>query len=187
MKAVDHFRRYWWFYVALALIVLFALYYRAGVPGHAGAISDFVIPTWGNTMYHVGVERVTLDTGHYPSEEISYGGGFPNFYVPGYRLLVVALSAATGIDPMPMSGLVVLLLGAVLPAGGLHRRLPHERRQLLRGPVRRVLLPDVPGHDDQHGAAVPRADGPVHPADGAVLRVAGGLAAGHAHGDHSWP
>lgn len=112
MKAVDHFRRYWWFYVALLLIVLFALYYRAGVPGHPGAISDFVIPTWGNTMYHVGVERVTLETGHYPSEEISYGGGFPNFYVPGYRLLVVALSTATGIDPMPMSGLVVLLLGA---------------------------------------------------------------------------
>jgi hypothetical protein len=112
MKAVDHFRRYWWFYVALVLIVLFALYYRAGVPGHPGAISDFVIPTWGNTMYHVGIERVTLETGHYPSEEISYGGGFPNFYVPAYRLLVVALSTATGIDPMPMSGLIVLLLGA---------------------------------------------------------------------------
>ncbi|HEY3273133.1 MAG TPA: hypothetical protein VGJ92_05190 [Methanocella sp.] len=110
MKAVDHFKRYWWFYVALLLIVIFALYYRAGVPGQPGAISNFVIPTWGNTMYHVGIERVTLETGHYPSEEISYGGGFPNFYVPGYRLLVVALSAATGIDPMPMSGLVVLLL-----------------------------------------------------------------------------
>ena len=111
MKAVDHFRRYWWFYVALLLIVLFALYYRAGVPGQPGAISNFVIPTWGNTMYHVGVERVTLETGHYPSEEICYGGGFPNFYVPGYRFLVVGLSTATGIDPMPMSGLVVLLLG----------------------------------------------------------------------------
>ncbi len=110
MKAVDHFKRYWWFYVALLLIVIFALYYRAGVPGQPGAISNFVIPTWGNTMYHVGIERVTLETGHYPSEEISYGGGFPNFYVPGYRLLVVALSTATGIDPMPMSGLVVLLL-----------------------------------------------------------------------------
>ena len=110
MKAVDHFKRYWWFYVALLLIVIFALYYRAGVPGQPGAISNFVIPTWGNTMYHVGIERVTLETGHYPAEEISYGGGFPNFYVPGYRLLVVALSAATGIDPMPMSGLVVLLL-----------------------------------------------------------------------------
>jgi hypothetical protein len=111
MKAVDHIKRYWWFYVALLLIVIFALYYRAGVPGQPGAISNFVIPTWGNTMYHVGIERVTLETGHYPSEEISYGGGFPNFYVPGYRLLVVALSTATGIDPMPMSGLVVLLLG----------------------------------------------------------------------------
>lgn len=111
MKAADHFRRYWWFYAALLLIVIFALYYRAGVPGQPGAISNFVIPTWGNTMYHVGIERLTLETGHYPSEEISYGGGFPHFYVPGYRLLVVALSAATGIDPMPMSGLVVLLLG----------------------------------------------------------------------------
>jgi hypothetical protein len=112
MKAVDHIRRYWWFYAVLLLIVLFAVYYRAGEPGQPGVISNFVIPTWGNTMYHVGIERVTLETGHYPSEEISYGGGFPNFYVPGYRFLVVALSAATGIDPMPMSGLVVLLLSA---------------------------------------------------------------------------
>jgi hypothetical protein len=111
VKAVDYIKRYWWFYAALLLIVIFALYYRAGVPGQGGAISNFVIPTWGNTMYHVGIERVTLETGHYPGEEISYGGGFPNFYVPGYRLLVVALSTATGIDPMPMSGLVVLLLG----------------------------------------------------------------------------
>lgn len=112
MKAVDHFKRYWWFYAGLLLIVLFAVYYRAGDTGQGGAISNFIIPTWGNTMYHVGIERVTLDTGHYPTEEISYGGGFKNFYVPAYRLLVVALSAATGIDPMPMSGLVVLLLGA---------------------------------------------------------------------------
>ena len=111
MKASDFVRRYW-IYAALLLIVLFALYYRAGVPGQGGAISNFIIPTWGNTMYHVGIERVTIDTGHYPSEEISYGGGFPNFYVPGFRLLVVALSTATGIDPMPMSGLVTLLLGA---------------------------------------------------------------------------
>ena len=112
MNAVDYLKRYWWYYAALFLILLFALYYRAGVPGQPGAISSFVIPTWGNTMYHVGIERVTRETGHYPSQEISYGGGFPNFYVPGYRMLVVALSTATGIDPMPMSGIVVLLLGA---------------------------------------------------------------------------
>ncbi len=112
MTAVDYIKRYWWYYAALILILLFAVYYRAGPAGQSGAISNFVIPTWGNTMYHVGIERLTMDTGHYPQQELSYGGGFPNFYVPGYRLLVVALSTATGIDPMPMSGLVVLLLGA---------------------------------------------------------------------------
>jgi hypothetical protein len=112
LNAVEYIKRYWWYYAALILILLFALYYRAGPAGQPGAISNFVIPTWGNTMYHVGIERLTIDTGHYPQQELSYGGGFPNFYVPGYRLLVVALSTATGIDPMPMSGLVVLLLGA---------------------------------------------------------------------------
>ena len=112
MNAVEYIKRYWWYYAALILILLFALYYRAGPAGQPGAISNFVIPTWGNTMYHVGIERETINTGFYPQQELSYGGGFPNFYVPAYRLLVVALSTATGIDPMPMSGLVVLLLGA---------------------------------------------------------------------------
>ncbi len=104
--AVDYVKRHWFYYLALLLVVAAAVQYRTG------AISSFVIPTWGNTMYHVGIERATLETGHYPTEELSYGGGFKNFYVPAYRLLVVALSAATGIDPMPMSGMVVLLLGA---------------------------------------------------------------------------
>jgi hypothetical protein len=112
LNAVEYIKRYWWYYALLILIVLFAVYYRAGPAGQPGAISNFVIPTWGNTMYHVGIERLTMDTGHYPQQELSYGGGFPNFYVPAYRLLVVGLSTATGIDPMPMSGLVVLLLGA---------------------------------------------------------------------------
>jgi uncharacterized membrane protein len=62
-------------------------------------------------MYHVGIEREMIETQHYPRTELSYGGGFANFYVPGFRLLVAALAIATGIDVMVMSALVVPLLG----------------------------------------------------------------------------
>jgi hypothetical protein len=51
-------------------------------------------------MYHVGIERLTIQTGFYPTEELSYNGGFQHFYVPSYRLFVSSLSLITGIDPM---------------------------------------------------------------------------------------
>ncbi|MDI6895918.1 hypothetical protein [Methanocella conradii] len=94
----------YWFMGALILIVLVALWYRMGV------INSFVVPTYGNTMYHVGIERETILTGHYPRYELSYGGGFPNFYVPAYRLLISSMSVATGIDPMVMSGLMTITI-----------------------------------------------------------------------------
>jgi hypothetical protein len=94
----------YWFTVALLLIVLIALWYRMGI------INNYVVPTYGNTMYHVGIERLTIETGYYPSTEISYGGGFPNFYVPAYRMLIASMSVATGIDPMVMSGLMTIAI-----------------------------------------------------------------------------
>jgi len=89
--------------VIVALFVLFVSY-RLNVLG------GYVIPTYGNTMYHVGIERLTLETGHYPTQGLSYNGGFPNFYVPAYRLLIVSQSAFSGIDPMVMSGLMTIAL-----------------------------------------------------------------------------
>jgi hypothetical protein len=95
-------------YVAiLALFILFVSY-RLNVLG------GYVIPTYGNTMYHVGIERLTLETGHYPTQELSYNGGFPNFYVPAYRLLIVSQSAFSGIDPMVMSGLMTIALATAV-------------------------------------------------------------------------
>jgi hypothetical protein len=98
----------YWFTVALLLIVLIALWYRMGI------IGNYVVPTYGNTMYHVGIERLTVLTQYYPSTEISYGGGYPNFYVPAYRLLIVSMSVATGIDVLVMSGLMAILLGIMV-------------------------------------------------------------------------
>ncbi len=60
-------------------------------------------------MYHVGIERLTIQTGFYPTEELSYNGGFQHFYVPSYRLFVSSLSLITGIDPMVMSGMVTII------------------------------------------------------------------------------
>jgi hypothetical protein len=94
----------YWYLVALALIVLIALWYRTGV------IDSFVVPTWGDTMYHVGIEQETIQTGYYPQTELSYGGGFKNFYVPAYRMLISSMCVATGIDPMVMSGLMTIVI-----------------------------------------------------------------------------
>ncbi|CAJ38128.1 hypothetical protein [Methanocella arvoryzae] len=102
---IEEFIKRYWYYGALLIIVLIALLYRAQILG------NFLIPTWGNTMYHVGIEREMIETQHYPTTELSYGGGFPNFYVPGFRLLVASLSIATGIDVMVMSALIVPVLG----------------------------------------------------------------------------
>lgn len=104
MKIEDYARRYW-YYGVLLIVVLIALWYRSTILG------NFMIPTWGNTLYHVGIEREMIETQHYPTTELSYGGGFPNFYVPGFRLLVASLAIATGIDVMVMSGLIVMVLG----------------------------------------------------------------------------
>lgn len=104
MNATEWIKRNWYL-IALALIVFIALWYRMGI------IDSFVIPTYGNTMYHVGIERETIITGHYPDYELSYGGGFPHFYVPAYRLLITSMAIATGIDPMVMSGLITIMLG----------------------------------------------------------------------------
>lgn len=104
MRLEEFIKRYW-YYGALLVIVIIALWYRSTILG------NFLIPTWGNTMYHVGIERAIIDTQHYPTQELSYGGGFPNFYVPGFRLLVASLAIATGIDVMVMSALIVLVLG----------------------------------------------------------------------------
>lgn len=65
-------------------------------------------------MYHVGIERLTLESSHYPAQELSYNGGFPNFYVPAYRLLIASQSLASGIDPMLMSGLMTILLSVAV-------------------------------------------------------------------------
>jgi hypothetical protein len=88
------------------IIALFGLFvsYRLNV------LQGYVIPTYGNTLFHVGIERLTIESGHYPTQELSYNGGFPNFYVPAYRLLVASQSLFSGIDPMVMSGLLTITL-----------------------------------------------------------------------------
>ncbi|MCD1295519.1 hypothetical protein CUJ83_10960 [Methanocella sp. CWC-04] len=103
MSEFDFIKRHW-YKAALLLILLIALWYRMGI------IESFIIPTYGNTMYHVGIERETILTQHYPDYELSYGGGFPHFYVPAYRLLIVSMSIASGIDPMIMSGIMTITI-----------------------------------------------------------------------------
>ncbi|MDD1720553.1 MAG: hypothetical protein LUP95_01015 [Euryarchaeota archaeon] len=92
------------------LIVLLILF----IDYHLRIFQSYVIPTYGNTMYHVGIERLTLESGYYPAQELSYNGGFPNFYVPAYRLLIASQSLVSGIDVMLMSGLVTILLSVAV-------------------------------------------------------------------------
>lgn len=69
---------------------------------------------YGNTLYHVGIERLTIESGYYPTQELSHNGGFPNFYVPAYRLLIASQSLLSGIDPMVVSGLVTITLSVAV-------------------------------------------------------------------------
>jgi hypothetical protein len=94
----------------VTIVGLFALFlsYRLNV------LHGYVIPTYGNTLYHVGIERLTIESGYYPMQELSYNGGFPNFYVPAYRLLIGSQSLVSGIDPIVMSGLVTITLSVAV-------------------------------------------------------------------------
>lgn len=129
----------YWYIAALVLIVLIALWYRMGI------IDGYIIPTYGNTMYHVGIERETILTGYYPTEELSYGGGFPHFYVPAYRLLVVSMCVATGIDPMVMSGLMTIVLGimVMLVIYAVAYRLSHNLYIALFAAFFFIMSPDI--------------------------------------------
>jgi hypothetical protein len=124
---------------ALLLIIGVAIWYRLG------AIESYVVPTYGNTMYHVGIERLTVLTQHYPDYEISYGGGFPNFYVPAYRLLIASMSVATGIDVLAMSGLMVIVIGtmALLAMFALAYRMSDNKYVALFAAFFFVMSPDI--------------------------------------------
>lgn len=106
-RALDFMKKYW-YAIALIIIIMIAIWYRMGI------INSFIIPTYGNTMYHVGIERETILTQHYPDYELSYGGGFPHFYVPAYRLLISSMSIVSGIDPMVMSGLMTITIAVFI-------------------------------------------------------------------------
>lgn len=129
----------YWYPASLALIVLIALWYRLGI------IDSYIIPTYGNTMYHVGIERLTILTQYYPETEISYGGGFTNFYVPVYRLVVVSMCVATGIDPMVMSGLMTIVFGlmVLLAVYVLAYRLSDNLHVALFAAFFFILSPDI--------------------------------------------
>lgn len=103
----------------LLVLVAVAAWYRLRV------FSGPVIPMYGNTMYHVGIVRVTVESGRYPLVELSYGGGFRGLYVPLYRIYVASLSVATQIDPMTLSALVTVLTASftVVATYALARRI----------------------------------------------------------------
>lgn len=91
----------------LLVIISIAIYYRVKT------LKGYIIPTFGNTMYHVGIIRETIETSHYPPYELSYGGSFEHFYVPAYRLLTASLSIMSGIDPMVLSGIVTIFIAVI--------------------------------------------------------------------------
>ncbi|MDI6888177.1 MAG: hypothetical protein QMC78_00570 [Methanocellales archaeon] len=90
--------------ILLFAVICAALWFRSPI------LEGYIIPTFGNTMYHVGIIRKTMETMYYPLYELSYGGGFRHFYVPAYRLLIASMAITSGIDPMPLSGMMTLAI-----------------------------------------------------------------------------
>ncbi len=95
-------------HILLFAIICAALWYRSPI------LEGYIIPTFGNTMYHVGIIRKTMETMYYPLYELSYGGGFRHFYVPAYRLLIASLARTSGIDPMPRSGIMTIVIAVFI-------------------------------------------------------------------------
>lgn len=109
-KIIGLLRTNW---VLLGLIVALAV----AVYAHSGVLRPGWMPTFGNSFIHIASERETLETGHYPMNDFSYGGNVPNLYVPGYRMFIAEFSALTGLDPTYSSQLAVMFY-ALLLAGG---------------------------------------------------------------------
>jgi len=95
-------------YVFIVALIIPYISYRLEV------IKNYIIPTYGNTMYHVGIERLITQTGFYPTEELSYNGGFHHFYVPSYRLFVSSFSLITTTDPMVTSGMLTIIISLAI-------------------------------------------------------------------------
>jgi len=86
---------------------LFGVWYRLK------SLAFFVHPTYGNTMYHTGMVRLIVQSGHLPIYTLSYGGLTKSFYVPAYRLFVASLSVLSNTDPVVTASLFVIAMGIV--------------------------------------------------------------------------
>ena len=95
-------------HIHLLVIIAMTVLYRTKT------LTGFIIPTFGNTMYHVGIIRETIETSFYPNYELSYGGGFEHFYVPAYRLFITSLSITSGVDPMVLSGITTIVIAVLI-------------------------------------------------------------------------
>ncbi len=86
---------------------------------HSIVFSEFVMPTYGNTMIHVATARHLVEHGEYPFEDYSYGGGIANTYVPLYRVSFAAGKVLTGLDYDTVGRLLVRLFAVMVPIGFL--------------------------------------------------------------------
>ncbi|MFA4946850.1 MAG: hypothetical protein WC607_04940 [Candidatus Micrarchaeia archaeon] len=85
---------------------------------HSAVLSEFVMPTYGNTMIHVANARHLVETGFYPiQDDYSYGGGAPNLYVPLFRFAYAEAVLLTGLSFDLVGRLFVLLFALLLPLG----------------------------------------------------------------------
>jgi len=84
---------------------------------HWMVMREWHMPTYGNTMIHIASARHVIEKGDYPVTDYSYGGGIPNLYVPGYRILVAVLVLLTGFSLDFASRFIVLIFAAMVPPG----------------------------------------------------------------------
>jgi len=97
--------------VVLPLIALFsfALQYQG--------ITQYIMPTYGNTMYHFAFVHYILIHGDRTLLALEYGGTGNNYYVPGYRYLLASLCRILHLDTLPGANLFMIMfsLWAVIP------------------------------------------------------------------------
>lgn len=78
-------------------------------------ISNYLIPTYGNTMYHFAFSHYIAEHGHRTELALEYGGTGNNYYVPCFRYLLVGMMYLMDLDVVPAANVLMILFSIMAP------------------------------------------------------------------------
>lgn len=79
------------------------------------AITNYIIPTYGNTMYQLSFSHYINVHGYRTPIALEYGGTGNNYYVPGFRYFISVISLLTDTDVIPAANLFMIIISIISP------------------------------------------------------------------------